>query len=383
MPMSLSQRRAAYADEYTRRWHDAKLDTDRVSEVDSVVSKILANQERYEAIVAHVHTMPWWFAACLHYRESSLNFTRHMHNGDRLTGRTVQVPAGRPPAPANGKSYTFEESAIDAFTMPGKDFEKIEVWDIVEVSFRGELYNGFGYRSHGGEPTPYLYAGTNQSDETGKFIADGKFSSSAREGQLGLIAIMLGLQAHGVVLFEGQPAQHEVLPEMSEATIRYVQERLRTLGYYEVGKPDGVIGKRTNAGVSAFRSEHGLGLSTVIDDDLLAMLAKAAPRKVSEERATATSSDLKDKVPGVAGAILTKNISGAMTIGGTLLAVVQGIGSNLASAADMLSPIKDALSSVPGWAWAAMVIVAAGAAYYQSRKVEGETVDAYRRGEIS
>lgn len=383
MAMSLAARRAAYADEYKRRWHDAKLDPNRVTEALQVADQILAEIARYQAIVRSCGSMPWWMAGALHYRESSLDFTKQMHNGDSLKHRTVNVPAGRPLAdPANGKSYTFEESAIDAFTMPGKHFEQISPWDIVEVLFRCELYNGFGYRSHGGEPSPYLFAGTNQSDETGKFVYDGHYSSTARESQLGVVAIMLALQMRGVELFPDQPMQHEVLPEIDESTVRYVQTRLRALGYFEVGNADGKIGKKTNSGVSAFRDEHGLGLSTVIDDEFLAALAKAGPRKVSEERATADASALRADKPALGASFSSKVISAVTGGGAAAIGIGQGIMSNLSGAQAYLAPMKELLGDIPGYVWAGLVVMAALTVYLNSRKAETEVVSAYREGSL-
>lgn len=59
--------------------------------------------------------MPWYFIAAVHLRESSFQVDRHLHNGDPLTGRTVQVPAGRPPV--GDPPHTFEQSASDALTL--------------------------------------------------------------------------------------------------------------------------------------------------------------------------------------------------------------------------------------------------------------------------
>lgn len=384
MSMTDAQRKAAYADEYVRRWHDAELDQPRIEEVEKVASAIIAHRDTYSAIAAKVNKIPWWLIGLWHYRESGMNFNRHLHNGDSLKRRTVQVPAGRPAAPpANGESYTFEESAIDALTMPGKHFELIETWDVATVFYISEKFNGFGYRTHGGKPSPYLYAGTNQSDETGKYVADGKYVASAHEGQLGICAIMLGLQRLGVTLFEDGPAQHEVLPEMSKETIIYVQSRLRTLGYFEVGNADGRIGNRTRSAVSAFRDEHGLGLSTVIDDDFLAALAKAGPRMVATERALASTSAIAESVPSVAAAAKNKAMSTIVGGGGALTLLINGVVTNLGKAKEMLAPVQDLVASVPAWAWCGAVVVVAAAYWYQSNKTQVEAVDAYRRGEIS
>lgn len=200
MSMTIDQRRDAYAAEYRKRWAEAKIDPDRRAEVFAIARKIIAVRDRYSD-AARATRVPWWFIAIAHYRESGLRFDRHLHEGSPLTARTKFVPIGRPLAPpADGKTYTFTESAIDALTMPGKNFDRIKVWDIVEVSLRLEQYNGFGYRGKG-IPSPYLYAATNQSTELGKYVRDGVFDRSAPDRQVGCIAIMLALQELGISLF--------------------------------------------------------------------------------------------------------------------------------------------------------------------------------------
>jgi lysozyme family protein len=55
-----------------------------------------------------------------------------------------------------------------------------------------EAYNGLGYRGLG-VPTPYLWSFSNHY-ESGKYVADGKFSRTARSQQCGA-AVMLKLLA--------------------------------------------------------------------------------------------------------------------------------------------------------------------------------------------
>lgn len=69
-------------------------------------------------------------------------------------------------------------------------------------------------------------------------------------------------------------------PEM-----KVVQQRLKELGYFEVGNVDGRYGPRTRAAVLAFRADNGLGLSPDVDPVLAEALQKAKPRAVSRERA--------------------------------------------------------------------------------------------------
>ena len=100
--------------EYARLFNSCAVRPERAGAVDKVVSMIESGKARYQQ-VAGQSGIPWGFVAAIHNMESSLNFTRHLHNGDPLTKRTVQVPAGRPIS--GSPPFTWEESAIDALTL--------------------------------------------------------------------------------------------------------------------------------------------------------------------------------------------------------------------------------------------------------------------------
>lgn len=206
--LTLSDRRAAYADEYRKRFAAAKIDPDKVGEVTAIAKRILAAHARYEPI-SRATGVPWWFIGIAHYREADLDFSKHLHNGDPLTARTRLVPAGRP---ATGSPpFTFTASAIDALRL--KNLDTVKKWDVVETLLRLEQYNGFGYRGQG-IPSPYLWAMTNQSNERGKYIADHVFDRNAPDKQTGCVAIMLALRALGVVLFDERPAAAPPPPDV-------------------------------------------------------------------------------------------------------------------------------------------------------------------------
>lgn len=69
-------------------------------------------------------------------------------------------------------------------------------------------------------------------------------------------------------------------------SIEAVQQRLKDLGYHEVGQIDGRIGPRTQAAILAFRHDNDLTLVPIIDVALCDALTTARPRPVAIERAT-------------------------------------------------------------------------------------------------
>jgi len=166
----------------------------RLSAVNSIIARIMPNQARYQSVAGPLG-IPWYFVAVIHNMESSLKFNCHLHNGDPLTARTVQVPAGRPP---NGEPpFTWEQSATDALTLEG--FANLTDWGLPAILYRLEKYNGFGYRNR--TPpinTPYLWSFSNHYT-SGKFTADHGFDPTAPSTQCGAGVILFQMQQNGIV----------------------------------------------------------------------------------------------------------------------------------------------------------------------------------------
>lgn len=173
--------------QYQQLWDTMTINTGREGEFDSIVFKIKKNRPRYE-VVSTATGVPWDMIAVIHNMEASLNFTRHLHNGDRLTARTTHVPAGRPAI--GNPPFTWEESAEDALRYQGMD--KIKDWSIRNTLLTLEKYNGGGY-SKRGINTPYLWAYTNHygtPPNIGKYTSDGKFDPTEISIQIGAAAIL-------------------------------------------------------------------------------------------------------------------------------------------------------------------------------------------------
>lgn len=174
-------------EQYQHLWGTMEINAGRGAEFDSIVFKIKKNQLRYE-VVSHTVGVPWYVVAVIHNMEASLNFTRHLHNGDRLTARTTHVPAGRPVSGI--PPFTWEESAEDALRYQGMD--KITDWSVPNILLTLEKYNGGGYAKRGIN-TPYLWAYTNHygtAPNIGKYTSDGKFDPKAISSQIGAAAIL-------------------------------------------------------------------------------------------------------------------------------------------------------------------------------------------------
>ena len=171
--------------EYAALWASLEPRASKVADVKATAAKIIAKKARYRAVEAET-SVPWYVIGLIHAMEGGSNFGCHLHNGDPLTGRTKQVPAGRPKA--GTPPFAWKDSAVDALTLKGLD--KIGDWPIERIAYELERYNGWGYRRyHSDVLSPYLWSGTNHYSR-GKYVADGKWSASTVSGQSGAMAIL-------------------------------------------------------------------------------------------------------------------------------------------------------------------------------------------------
>jgi lysozyme family protein len=137
-------------------WDDMEITRDR-AEMESDAKIVLAHKKIYIDI-ENVTGVPWWFLAVVDMREGGIGNlgTRHLHNGDRLTGYTVNVPFGRPKV-GHGPPFTFFESAVDSVKYQGLD--KIAKWTIERALHLLEAYNGFKYAMQKPpRPSPYVWS---------------------------------------------------------------------------------------------------------------------------------------------------------------------------------------------------------------------------------
>lgn len=175
--------------EYEYLWPVANVQSPWLSQADRAVHTALVNKSAYLE-VEKATKIPWFFIAALHMRESNFDFKKHLHNGDPLTARTLNVPKNRPETGA--PPFTFAESAIDALQYEG--FAMEDNWDVATVFYNLEAWNGHGYRRSDNECTPtnacpYVYSGT-QFYDCGKFISDHRFERSLADAQLGTMAFL-------------------------------------------------------------------------------------------------------------------------------------------------------------------------------------------------
>ncbi|ESQ92605.1 hypothetical protein [Asticcacaulis benevestitus] len=168
---------------YINLFDSMKVRPERAGEVAWHRTKLLQFRPRYEEVAAQTG-VPWWFVGIVHGLEGSFNFKAHLHNGDPLTARTVQVPNGRPPVWNPPSDWV--SSAVDALTYQKHAHQPD--WSLPKTLHRFEGYNGFGYYARNIN-SPYLWSFSNHYTK-GKFVRDGLYDPQAISKQCGA-AVML------------------------------------------------------------------------------------------------------------------------------------------------------------------------------------------------
>jgi lysozyme family protein len=193
--VSTSRKLSEVASEYFRMFDEAVMDASKKTSIDRLATVLVSFRATYEKIQTDLK-IPWHFVGLIHCLESNFNFGTHLHNGDSLMHRTVNVPKGRPLAQMADPPFAWTTSATDALTMKG--FHTQIDWSLPAQLFRLEQYNGFGYRMRG-KATPYLWSFSDRYTG-GKFVKDGVFDPAATSKQCGAAVLLKQLIARGDVV---------------------------------------------------------------------------------------------------------------------------------------------------------------------------------------
>ena len=266
--------------EYADLWQRMQIRPERVTEVNAIAIRLIGFKSRYQQVTAMTR-VPWFIIAVLHQREASADFAGVLHNGEKIigTGRLTRlVPANR------GPFSTWEESAVDALTMSPHKLQQVDSWTIERACYEIERYNGFGYRNlHPEVKSPYLWSfSTNYT--SGKYVADGQFSSSAVDKQCGTMPIlkrMMELDASvrfdGSAVAAGSRVAIAAVLQMGSIgpEVRQLQTALAAAGF-QVGEIDGEFGPNTQGAVRAFQVSRNLPPTGMADQATLQALAGAS-----------------------------------------------------------------------------------------------------------
>jgi lysozyme family protein len=156
------------------------------ADLDKFKKNYEANKSRYEAVGKEAD-MPPELVASLHWRESSGNFGKYLHQGDPLGAPAKHVPTN---IPVFGKDE-WDKAAVHALKMKQMCKKELginkDTKDRAKLAAFSERYNGMGYNNKG-VASPYVYSGMD-TYTSGKYVADGVYSASTVDQQLGVVRL--------------------------------------------------------------------------------------------------------------------------------------------------------------------------------------------------
>jgi len=241
-----------------------------------------ANSSRYASVAAQTG-VPAKLIAALHFRESSMNFSTYLHQGDPLGKKAVNHPNNIP------IFYEWEKAAVHALNQKSGTADALNMdettTDPAALATYAERYNGLGYHNKG-KPSPYVYSGTDVY-EGGKYVRDGVYDASVWDRQPGVMALM------GSV--DGMETSDEfATPQTAEEAwqavvdghqflrhgqrgpaVRALQEKLVEAGH-RIGV-DGHFGNGTRSALIAFQLAQGLEADGRVGPKTAAVLSSPGP----------------------------------------------------------------------------------------------------------
>lgn len=232
----------------------ARMVITRFDEVHATAVRLLKTRYHFDPVAAKTGVPAVWGMASFE-REASSNFRLSPAQGDPWDRRSTHVPRGR------GPFKNWEEACIDAYKLDGLDKVDRAKWTWERACYEGELFNGFGYRNRGVN-SPYLWAGSNNY-RAGKYIADGVWSSTAVDQQLGIVPMMVAMVSIDptLALTNAMPTALPPLPQPPPSEFGNAEELQIALNKLGADPPllvDGNIGRHTRSVVRVFQMKHGL-----------------------------------------------------------------------------------------------------------------------------
>lgn len=201
MPMPAEEEETPSLKQLWDMFASCRIRSERISEIDLYyVEPFLKGRKKYELVGAQVG-VPWWFIGILHGLESTFSFETHLHNGDPLTNRTINVPRGRPVA--GEPPFSWVESAMDALIC--EKLDNVTDWSLPSALDRFERYNGLGYRKMG-LPSPYLWSFSTHY-ERGKYGSDSKYDPDLVSKQCGAAVLLKRLIERNILRLDDQTRQ--------------------------------------------------------------------------------------------------------------------------------------------------------------------------------
>ena len=258
-------------DRHTERLKEGDLDTTLSSNMKQSVTDFVknfeANKSRYTS-VASATGVPAKLIAAIHWRESHGNFGTYLHQGDPLGKKAVHHPTNIP------IFHEWEAAAKHALGQKKHIRDNLDMdentTDAASIATFAEFYNGLGYHK-GDRVSPYVYSGTEEYT-AGKYVADGKFSATFRDKQVGVVGLVSAVDGMDVGADVNVDVNNPVTREdhwqdvvgghkslergdYGEA-VEILQEKLKALGYSVT--VDGDYGSGLVKALRQFQTDKGM-----------------------------------------------------------------------------------------------------------------------------
>lgn len=166
--------------------------------------------------------------------------------------------------------------------------------------------------------------------------------------------------------------------------LAYVQERLRELGYHEVGTVDGKWGSKTSAAIMAFRSDNDMPVDERINDAFLAELVRAGPRAIAAERLDTTAKDLRDQgSKTIKSGDIVQTVGTVGVAGGVAVEVAEPLLEQAEKASDIGTRVMKVVEPIIGFvdSNATLLLLLLGAVVvYQAWRIKQTRVEDHRTG---
>lgn len=173
---------------YAKQWDGMTLKSSQLPEITSTAKRLIAPaaKARYQEVEKRTG-VPWYMIACIHEREASQSWNAQLAQGDPLNRVSTHDPKGQGPYYDHPGNPAWERAAVVALEHDG--LTKVQDWRLEKMLYYWEAYNGWGYYNYHGIPSPYVWGATSVQ-RPGKYIADGVWSSTAVDKQLGCAALL-------------------------------------------------------------------------------------------------------------------------------------------------------------------------------------------------
>lgn len=223
------------------------------AQVSDTARRIIKGKSRFMPVQEKLGIPAVWMMASFE-REASSNFNLSPAQGDPWRRKSVNEPRGL------GPYSSWEESALEAYRYDKINNLPPEMWTWAFGCYKGEGFNGFGFRNHGVH-SAYLWAGTNLYT-IGMYVSDGSWRAGVKDPRVGIVPVMRMLNSMDPTLHfvDPFPIPGVTPPDPIVEHERDDGDLQKALNFLNYGPllVDGNFGRHTRDALVRFQTDHKL-----------------------------------------------------------------------------------------------------------------------------